>query len=100
MQYDADGNYIEPKAVPIGLALMVTAFYLWRRSKPVWFIAAPTVVLLIMPVFLPIVSQLPVEELGFIGMLVVIALVAYLVLSGYFSPALCVVALALPAAPP
>ena len=32
-----------------GLALMVTAFYLWRRSKPVWFIAAPMVVLLIMP---------------------------------------------------
>ena len=26
-----------------GLALMVTAFYLWRRIKPVWFIAIPMV---------------------------------------------------------
>lgn len=32
-----------------GLALMVTAFYLWRRSKPVWFVVAPMIVLLIMP---------------------------------------------------
>jgi carbon starvation protein len=32
-----------------GLALMVTAFYLWRRRKPVWFIVAPMIVLLIMP---------------------------------------------------
>jgi len=32
-----------------GLALMVTAFYLWRRSKPVWFVVAPMSVLLIMP---------------------------------------------------
>lgn len=32
-----------------GLALMVTAFYLWRRSKPVWFIVAPMSVLLVMP---------------------------------------------------
>jgi carbon starvation protein len=32
-----------------GLALMVTAFYLWRRSRPVWFIVAPMIALLIMP---------------------------------------------------
>ena len=32
-----------------GLALMVTAFYLWRRSKPVWFIVAPMCALLVMP---------------------------------------------------
>ncbi len=32
-----------------GLALMVTVFYLWRRNKPVWFIAAPMVVLLVLP---------------------------------------------------
>jgi len=32
-----------------GLALMVTAFYLWRRNKPVWFIVAPMLVLLVMP---------------------------------------------------
>ena len=32
-----------------GLALMVTVFYLWRRNKPIWFAAAPMVVMLIMP---------------------------------------------------
>ncbi len=32
-----------------GLAFMVTAFYLWRRNKPVWFIVLPMVVMLIMP---------------------------------------------------
>ncbi len=32
-----------------GLALMVTVFYLWRRGKPVWFIAAPMAVLLLLP---------------------------------------------------
>jgi carbon starvation protein len=34
-----------------GLAFMVTAFYLWRRSKPVWFVVAPMILLLIMPVW-------------------------------------------------
>jgi carbon starvation protein len=32
-----------------GLALMVTVFYLWRRGKPVWFIAVPMCLLLVMP---------------------------------------------------
>ncbi|MDA7977376.1 MAG: carbon starvation protein A [Pirellulales bacterium] len=32
-----------------GLAFMVTAFYLWRRNKPVWFILIPMTVMLIMP---------------------------------------------------
>jgi carbon starvation protein len=32
-----------------GLAFMVTVFYLWRRNKPVWFIALPMVVMLFMP---------------------------------------------------
>jgi carbon starvation protein len=32
-----------------GLAFMVTVFYLWRRSKPIWFAFAPMVVMLIMP---------------------------------------------------
>lgn len=32
-----------------GLAFMVTVFYLWRRGKPVWFAAAPMVLMLIMP---------------------------------------------------
>ena len=34
-----------------GLALMVAVFYLWRRGRPVWFIALPMVALLIMPVW-------------------------------------------------
>ncbi|MEZ6111281.1 MAG: carbon starvation protein A [Pirellulaceae bacterium] len=32
-----------------GLAFMVTAFYLWRRNKPVFFILIPMTVMLIMP---------------------------------------------------
>ena len=32
-----------------GLALMVTAFYLWRRQKPLLFVAIPMVIMVIMP---------------------------------------------------
>ena len=32
-----------------GLAFMVTVFYLWRRSKPVWFVAIPMVIMIILP---------------------------------------------------
>jgi carbon starvation protein len=32
-----------------GLAFMVTAFYLWRRNKPVIFVVVPMIVMLIMP---------------------------------------------------
>ena len=32
-----------------GLAFMVTVFYLWRRNKPIWFAAAPMILMLIMP---------------------------------------------------
>lgn len=32
-----------------GLAMMVTAFYLWRRSKPIWFVAIPMIAMLILP---------------------------------------------------
>ncbi len=32
-----------------GLAFMVTMFYLWRRGRPVWFIAIPMTMMLIMP---------------------------------------------------
>ena len=32
-----------------GLAFMVTAFYLWRRNKPVAFVLVPMIVMLIMP---------------------------------------------------
>ncbi len=33
-----------------GLAFLVTVFYLWRRSKPVWFAVIPMVIMVIMPV--------------------------------------------------
>ncbi|NQT40884.1 MAG: carbon starvation protein A, partial [Planctomycetes bacterium] len=32
-----------------GLALMVTAFYLWRRSKPVAFVVVPMLAMILMP---------------------------------------------------
>jgi carbon starvation protein len=32
-----------------GLAFMVTMFYLWRRNQPIWFIAIPMVLMIIMP---------------------------------------------------
>ena len=32
-----------------GLAFLVIGFYLWRRSKPVWFLLPPLVFMLIMP---------------------------------------------------
>ncbi|MEM7455796.1 MAG: carbon starvation protein A [Planctomycetota bacterium] len=32
-----------------GLAFMVIVFYLWRRSKPVWFAVIPMIIMIIMP---------------------------------------------------
>ncbi|MCA9067769.1 MAG: hypothetical protein KDA84_02530, partial [Planctomycetaceae bacterium] len=32
-----------------GLAFLVISFWLWRRSKPVWFVVLPTIFMLIMP---------------------------------------------------
>ena len=32
-----------------GLAFMVTAFYLWRRNKPVWFVVLPTIFMIVLP---------------------------------------------------
>lgn len=32
-----------------GLAFMVTAFYLWRRNKPIWFLVLPMIVMIVMP---------------------------------------------------
>ncbi len=32
-----------------GLALMVILFYLWRRSKPIWFVAIPMAFMVVMP---------------------------------------------------
>lgn len=32
-----------------GLAFLVTAFYLWRRNRPVWFLVIPTILLIVIP---------------------------------------------------
>ena len=32
-----------------GLAFMVILFYLWRRSKPIWFVAVPMAFMVVMP---------------------------------------------------
>ena len=32
-----------------GLAFLVTAFYLWRRNKPVWFVALPMIFMIFLP---------------------------------------------------
>jgi carbon starvation protein len=32
-----------------GLAFLVTAFYLWRRNRPVWFLVLPTLLLIVVP---------------------------------------------------
>jgi carbon starvation protein len=34
-----------------GLAFLVIAFYLWRRSIPVWFIILPMIFMLVMPMW-------------------------------------------------
>jgi len=34
-----------------GLAFMVVFYYLWRRGKPIWFIALPMIFMLIMPMW-------------------------------------------------
>ncbi len=39
-----------------GLAFLVICFWLWRRRKPVWFIALPTVFMLIMPAWAMLVQ--------------------------------------------
>lgn len=39
-----------------GLAFLVVTFWLWRRAKPVWFIALPTLFMLIMPAWAMIVQ--------------------------------------------
>jgi carbon starvation protein len=32
-----------------GLAFLVTAFYLWRRKRPVWFLVPPLILMIVMP---------------------------------------------------
>jgi carbon starvation protein len=49
-----------------GLAFMVTMFYLWRRNKPVWFVAIPMTIMLIMPAW-AMLWQLFNSESGWYG---------------------------------
>lgn len=39
-----------------GLAFLVVSFWLWRRSKPVWFVALPMIFMLIMPAWAMLVQ--------------------------------------------
>jgi carbon starvation protein len=39
-----------------GLAFLVISFWLWRRNKPVWFVVAPMIFMLIMPAWAMIVQ--------------------------------------------
>ncbi|MEL7495997.1 MAG: carbon starvation protein A [Planctomycetota bacterium] len=32
-----------------GFAFLVTAFYLWRRNKPVWFVVIPMLIMIVLP---------------------------------------------------
>jgi carbon starvation protein len=41
-----------------GLAFLVITFWLWRRGKPVWFVAVPTIFMLIMPAWAMLI-QIP-----------------------------------------
>ena len=41
-----------------GLSFLVITFYLWRRKKPIWFVAIPLVFMLIMPA-VAMAMQLP-----------------------------------------
>jgi carbon starvation protein len=41
-----------------GLAFLVITFWLWRRSKPIWFVAAPMLFMLIMPAW-AMIAQIP-----------------------------------------
>ncbi|MCH8830519.1 MAG: carbon starvation protein A [Planctomycetes bacterium] len=41
-----------------GLAFLVITFWLWRRGKPIWFVALPTIFMLIMPAWAMLI-QIP-----------------------------------------
>jgi carbon starvation protein len=49
-----------------GLAFMVIMFYLWRRNKPIWFVAIPMTIMLIMPAW-AMLWQLFNSESGWYG---------------------------------
>jgi carbon starvation protein len=48
-----------------GLAFMVILFHLWRRSKPIWFVAIPMLFMIVMPT-LALSWQLFDSELGWV----------------------------------
>jgi carbon starvation protein len=39
-----------------GLAFLVITFWLWRRSKPVWFVVLPTIFMLVMPAWAMVIQ--------------------------------------------
>ncbi|MBT6486353.1 MAG: carbon starvation protein A [Planctomycetaceae bacterium] len=41
-----------------GLAFLVITFWLWRRSKPIWFVALPMLFMLVMPAW-AMIAQIP-----------------------------------------
>ena len=49
-----------------GMAFLVTAFYLWRRNKPIWFLVFPTAFMIFLPAW-ALLWQLFNSETGWIG---------------------------------
>jgi carbon starvation protein len=49
-----------------GMAFMVTAFYLWRRNKPVWFVVLPMLFMIVLPAW-ALTWQLFNAETGWVG---------------------------------
>jgi carbon starvation protein len=48
-----------------GLAFMVTALYLWRRRKPIWFLVPPMILMVVMPAW-ALVWQMFNEDSGWL----------------------------------
>lgn len=49
-----------------GLAFLVTAFYLWRRQKPVWFLVGPAALMIILPAW-ALTQQMFAPETGWLA---------------------------------
>ena len=49
-----------------GLAFLVTAFYLWRRQKPIWFLAIPAALMVILPAW-ALVQQIFAPDTGWLA---------------------------------
>lgn len=49
-----------------GMAFLVTAFYLWRRKKPVWFLIGPAILMVVLPAW-AIALQMFTPETGWLA---------------------------------